>query len=85
MTHVQKRILILRELYNHKYDGSNYWISKICESQNITIANSEELRGIVSSLDRNGFICCTVWGINDHSTRISSRGIEEVENKFSLD
>lgn len=79
----EKRDLILRELYNHKNDGSNYSIGQICKALNIPLDSVLEISKLASHLKTDGLINAVITN-GDSLAELTSYGIEYCEeNSYS--
>lgn len=83
MKQSEKLDLILRELYNHKNDGSCYSIGEICRTLNIPLDSVSEIRLLANRLETDGFIKAVIT-CGDSSAELTSYGIEYCEeNSYS--
>ena len=80
MEQSEKENLILRELYNHKNDGTLYSIKLICQSLNIPIENFWELQEISNKLQVDGYINAK-YTVTDCYAELTSDGIEYWKKK----
>jgi len=78
MKQKEKLDLILRNLYQYKYDGFHHSIYQACLDENLQVVHVDEIKTLAHRLDDDGLIYATHM-MNDSQAKLTSQGIEYCE------